>query len=72
MELLGWEMTHRKHLAQSLPWPGPGGTRQDTELNNRPVQIKFKSVSLRKRVQRTAFSLRKQNADHTAGQALRY
>ena len=33
--------------------------------------MKFKSVSLRKRVQRTAF-LRKQNADHIAGQALRY
>lgn len=34
--------------------------------------MKFKSLSLRKRVQRTAFSLRKQNADHIAGQALRY
>lgn len=56
-------MTHRKHLAQSLPWPGPGGTREDV------VQMKFKS-SLRKRVQRTAFFLRKQNADHIAGQAL--
>lgn len=34
--------------------------------------MKFKSISLRKRVQRTACSLRKQNADRIAGQALRH
>lgn len=34
--------------------------------------MKFKSISLRKHVQRTACSLRKQNADRIAGQALRH